>query len=204
MDRAVVVGEEDGLLFRHVLVEVPRRHDERVLRPPVEPRPRDDAAPAALDDVVDRPADVPVRLCVLTSTQQRCEARDGRHRGPAVQRVRVLDRDPIVGAAVRVLGQRLQRRVRACELVIEDGRVRRVLLLPRRLEAPRAEQTQREVVRLRQRVRAVRVLLVEVRVERLHERHVEAVQPHHRRGPPRCRGRGHVQLGVVTKSPGSM
>src|SRR2546421_2530 len=91
-----------------VLVPVPARHAEHVVRPPVDSRVSGDGVAATLDTDVDGIDVLPVRLRLLARPQELRADRHGRPDRAAGRRVDELDDDAVVGTA-GLLAQAIER-----------------------------------------------------------------------------------------------
>ena len=129
--------------------------------------------------------------CVLKPSGSSCmNARDRRHRVAAGERVDELHLPAVAGVGVLVLrASRRQRLAAALVRIVEDRRG-----LAERRAAPTGARPwpkrATEAPSLRDhRLHLLRVDLVELGGEGLHDADVEAVHPHHRLACPGCRGR---------------
>ncbi len=162
-----------------VLVQSPGRERDDVTLAPGEAAAIDDRLARALDHVVDGAAGVAMGSRALPRAEHLDPAGHGGQDGSSGPGVRVLERDAVV-LVTRHAAQRRQRGRGRLPRVEQERRGPRPVLHPRRLEARMTVELDGGVPRLRQRHLALGVELEEHRVQGLHERDVEPVQPDHR------------------------
>src|ERR1044071_2765294 len=100
-ERLVAHRENNRRLFMAVFVAVrlPHRRDERIALLPVEALVPDERYAAASEDIIDRRARVAVRERLLARADHLDRAVERRQRGPAGQRIDVIENDAVVGIA---------------------------------------------------------------------------------------------------------
>src|SRR6266850_6872744 len=176
--RAVADREQDRVLAAGVRVGVLRPGGQRddVALLPVEGLAFDHAAPLALHDMEHRAAGDAARLQLLALADQLHAARHRRHHRAAGLRVGVLERDALAGRAVAI-AQRVQRLGGLVPGVEHERREARPLLGPSRGKSAVPIESFGTVDWLRRLRPQLLAHLEEDGVQRLGERHVEAVHP---------------------------
>src|SRR6267143_6083144 len=178
--RPVVDRKEDGVFLSGVgvLVQRPRRKRQDVALAPVVGLAVDDGAALSLRDAEHGAAGDPPSPQPLAGTDELYPAAEGRQHRAAGLRMRVFERHAFIRRAIAI-AQSAQRRRGLLPGIDEERRDLRDLLHPGRREAPVAVHRLGAIHRLGRRHLPLAVHLEEDAVERLGERHVEPVHPHH-------------------------